>query len=147
MKEFFGSMLPTAYERLTLGIGGVIGWVWGFCFGTCGQEAVWLCIFIFADYLTGMYRAFYFGEYDSSIGCRGLIKKFFILCVCALAKGMDVVIGTETIQAFFIGAFCLNEMLSLLENIGQVHPNFVPPQVQHFLEKLKKRVGRDEDEA
>lgn len=30
MKEFFGSMLPTAYERLTLGIGGFLGWVWGF---------------------------------------------------------------------------------------------------------------------
>ena len=30
MKEFFGSMLPTAYERLMLGIGGFLGWVWGF---------------------------------------------------------------------------------------------------------------------
>lgn len=147
MKEFFSSMLPTVYERLTLGIGGFIGWLWAFSFGTCGQEAIWLCVFLVADYLSGMYRAFYFGEYDSSIGHRGLVKKFLILSVCAIAKGLDVIIGTETIQAFFIGAFSLNEMLSLLENLGQVHPNFVPPQIQHLLEKLKRRAERNDDEA
>lgn len=144
MKEFFGSMLPADYEKPVLFIGGIFGWLWGFCFGTCGQEAVWLCVFLFADYLAGMYRAFYFGEYRSSIGCRGLVKKFLILCVCALAKGLDVVVGTESVQMIFIGAFSLNEMLSILENLGRVHPNFVPPQIQHILESLKERTMRGE---
>ncbi len=35
MKDFFTSMLPTQLERAVLTVGGVIGWVWGMCFGTC----------------------------------------------------------------------------------------------------------------
>ena len=139
MKDFFTSMLPTQLERAVLAAGGVIGWVWGMCFGTCGLEAGWLCALLFADYLTGLYSAFYFGEFRSDIGCRGIVKKFLILWVCALAKGLDVIVGLETIQMIFIFAFALNEMLSILENLGRVHCGFVPEQLQHFLEQLKNR--------
>jgi len=139
MKEFFTSMLPTQLERAVLAIGAFVGWLWGMCFGACGLEAGWLCVLLFADYLTGLYGAFYFGEFRSDVGCRGIIKKFLILWVCALAKGLSVIIGLESIQMIFIGAFALNEMLSILENLGRVHRGFVPEQLQHFLEQLKQR--------
>ncbi len=57
----------------------------------------------------------------------------------ALAHGLDVIIGTQCVQTAFLGAFGLNELLSMLENLGRVHPHFVPDPLQHFLSGLKKR--------
>lgn len=41
-----------------------------------------------------------------------------------LTHGLDVITGFDCIQTAFLGAFGLNEMLSILENIGRVHPHF-----------------------
>ncbi len=139
MKDFFLAMLPTSCERFVLAVGGVIGWLWGVAFGNHGVEVAWFCVIMGADYVAGVYRACYLGEYRSSIGFRGLIKKFLILSVCALSHGLDVIIGVDCIQTAFLGAFGLNEFLSILENLGRVHSGFVPPQLQHFLEELKSR--------
>ncbi len=142
MKEFFLNLIPTELEKLVYIIGGVVGFIWGCAFGHCELAVAWFCTLMAADYVAGVYRACYLGEYRSSIGAQGLIKKFLILSVCALSHGLDVITGFGCIQTAFLGAFGLNEMLSILENIGQVHPGFVPEQLQHFLTELKNRGTR-----
>ena len=108
LREFFFDLLPSYLERIVLGIGACIGYVWALAF-------------------------------DSKKGANGLIKKFIILWLCALAHGLDVIIGITIIQQVFVGAFGLNEMMSIIENVGRVHPGLVPQQVQSFLERLKNR--------
>ncbi len=131
--------MPTQAERFVYLIGGILGWLFGAAFGGHELAVGWFCVLMAADYVAGVYRACYLGEYQSSIGCRGIIKKFLILSVCALSHGLDVITGFNCIQTAFLGAFGLNEMLSILENLGRIHPGFVPEQLQHFLEQLKNR--------
>ena len=137
--DFITKMIPNFLERIVLGIGACIGYVWALAFDNVHLAIEWFLVLMLSDYISGVYQALRLGEYDSKKGANGLIKKFIILWLCALAHGLDVIIGTTIIQHVFIGAFGLNEMLSIIENVGRVHPGLVPQQVQCFLERLKNR--------
>lgn len=137
--DFITEMIPNFLERIVLGIGACIGYVWALAFDNVHLNMEWFLVLMLSDYLSGVYQALRLGEYDSKKGANGLIKKFIILWLCALAHGLDVIMGTTIIQQVFIGAFGLNEMLSIIENVGRVHPGLVPQQVQSFLERLKNR--------
>ncbi len=137
--DFITELIPNFLERIVYVIGGICGWLWGIAFGHQEIATAWFLALMAGDYIAGVYRACYFGEYQSQKGTRGLIKKFLVLSVCALSHGLDVIVGTACIQTAFFGAFGLNEMLSILENLGRVHPHFVPEALQSFLTELKNR--------
>lgn len=137
--DFITEMIPNFLERIVLGIGACIGYVWALAFDNVHLAMEWFLVLMLSDYISGVYQALRLGEYDSKKGANGLIKKFIILWLCALAHGLDVIIGSTIIQQVFIGAFGLNEMVSIIENVGRVHPGLVPQQVQCFLERLKNR--------
>ena len=139
LREFFFDLLPNYLERIVLGIGACIGYVWALAFDNVHLSMEWFLVLMLSDYISGVYQALRLGEYDSKKGANGLIKKFIILWLCALAHGLDLIMGITIIQHVFIGAFGLNEMLSIIENVGRVHPGLVPQQVQCFLERLKNR--------
>ena len=139
LREFFYALLPNYLERIVMGIGGVLGWAWGMAFGDVHLAMAWFLTIMASDYVSGVYRALRMGEYSSKKGLNGIIKKFLILWLCALAHGLDVIIGLTIIQSAFIGAFGLNEMLSIIENLGRVHPGLIPEQIQNFLTELKTR--------
>lgn len=139
IREFLTDLIPTYLERFVLAIGALLGWIFGVAFGGHELAVAWFLAIMAGDYIAGVYRACYLGDYQSEMCTKGLIKKFCILWVCALAHGLDVIIGTECIQTAFLGAFGLNEMLSILENLGRIHPHFVPETLQHFLSDLKQR--------
>lgn len=137
--DFITEMIPNFLERIVLGIGACIGYVWALAFDNVHLAMQWFLVLMVSDYISGVYQALCLGEYDSKKGANGLIKKFIILWLCALAHGLDVIMGTTIIQQVFVGAFGLNEMASIIENVGRVHPGLVPQQVQYFLERLKNR--------
>ena len=139
LREIFFNLIPSYMERFVYVIGGICGWLWGTAFGNHELATEWLLIIMASDYCAGVYRACKLGEYTSKKGMQGIVKKFCILWVCALAHGLDVITGFDCIQTAFLGAFGLNEMLSILENIGRVHPHFVPEALQSFLTELKNR--------
>ena len=137
--NFITEMIPNFLERIVLGIGACIGYVWALSFDNVHLAMEWFLVLMLSDYISGVYQALRLGEYDSKKGANGLIKKLIILWLCALAHGLDVIMGITIIQQVFIGAFGLNEMMSIIENVGRVHPGLVPQQVQSFLERLKNR--------
>ena len=137
--DFITEMIPNFLERIVLGIGACVGYVWALAFDNVPLAMEWFLVLMLSDYISGVYQALRLGEYCSKKGANGLIKKFIILWLCALAHGLDVIMGITIIQQVFIGAFGLNEMLSIIENVGRVHPGLVPQQVQAFLERLKNR--------
>ena len=139
IRDLFSNLVPSYLERFVLAIGGIVGWLYGVAFGGHELAVAWFLALMASDYVAGVYRACYLGEYQSGRGTQGLIKKFLILSVCALSHGLDEITGLGCIQMAFLGAFGLNEMLSILENLGRVHPGFVPEQLQHFLTELKNR--------
>lgn len=139
LREIFLNLIPSYMERFVYVIGGICGWLWGIAFGHQEIATAWFLTIMASDYVSGVYRALRMGEYSSKKGLNGIIKKFLILWLCALAHGLDVIIGLTIIQSAFIGAFGLNEMLSIIENLGRVHPGLIPKQIQNFLTELKTR--------
>ena len=137
--DFITEMIPNFLERIVLGIGACIGYIWALAFDNVHLAMQWFLVLMLSDYISGVYQAIRLREYCSKKGANGLIKKFIILWLCALAHGLDVIMGITIIQQVFIGAFGLNEMMSVIENVGRVHPGLVPQQVQCFLERLKNR--------
>lgn len=140
--DFITELIPTYLERITLAVGGAIGGAWAVAFDGVHLSIDWLLAFMFSDYIAGLYKAFVLGEYSSSKCANGLIKKSIILWLCALAHGLDVISGLNVVQQIFIGAFALNEMLSIIENVGLVHPGLIPTQIQQLLQRLKQRGAR-----
>lgn len=129
-------------ERACLLAGGVAGGVWSFLFGPAGStELLWLLIFICADWATGVWLAAKTGTISSSAGFIGLMRKALILAVVALCHGVDVACGlTEvSVEAICIGAYAINEAVSILENFCLLgYEKYIPVVVRRALEVVKE---------
>ena len=113
-----------------------------FLFGPAGStELLWLLIFICADWATGVWLAAKTGTISSSAGFIGLMRKALILAVVALCHGVDVACGlTEvSIEAICIGAYAINEAVSIIENICLLgYEKYVPATVRRALVVVKE---------
>ena len=81
MKELFCSILA--------GIGTGLVYLWG------GFDVAMQCLLvaIVLDYISGIIKAFVLKQLSSSIGFKGILKKFGVLVVVALAVLIDRVTG------------------------------------------------------
>ena len=129
-------------ERICLMVGGGFGALWSFLFGPAGStELLWLLIFICADWATGVWLAAKTGTISSSAGFIGLMRKALILAVVALCHGVDVACGlTEvSVEAICIGAYAINEAVSILENFCLLgYEKYIPVVVRRALEVVKE---------
>lgn len=58
-------MIPTEGEAILMSIGGGIGAIATFAFGTIDDAVLWLFAFIAIDYITGTAASFKLGEWSS----------------------------------------------------------------------------------
>lgn len=85
-----------------------------------------LCIFMLADYITGVIVAGVFhksaktesGSLKSWEGFKGLCRKCVVILFVLIAHRLDIVIGVDYIRDGVIYGFMANEGLSLIENAG-----------------------------
>ena len=78
------------------------------------------------DYISGLLVAGVFktspksetGALSSKVGYRGLCKKGMILLFVLIAYRLDLLIGTDYIRDAAIIGFCVNELISIVENAG-----------------------------
>ena len=85
------------------------------------------------------------GRLSSKAGRVGLAKKFCILLMVVVAFRMDIMIGTTYIcDATFIG-FCVNELLSIIENTSLMGIPY-PPAIKKAIEVLQKRAQHIDDD-
>ena len=82
-----------------------------------------LVIFMAIDFTTGLIAAAMgkskhskSGKLSSKAGWVGLAKKFCILLMIVVAVRMDILIGTTYIRDATCIGFCVNELLSIVEN-------------------------------
>ncbi|WP_395150379.1 holin family protein [uncultured Allofournierella sp.] len=69
------------------------------------------------DYATGVVAAYLAGTLSSKVGFKGLAKKFFILCIVAMANILDNATGAGgMMRNMVLGFYIANEALSLVEN-------------------------------
>ena len=95
-------------------------------FGGWSQPMAVLLIMIALDYISGVVVALVFrksphtenGGLSSSVGLKGLLRKFILIVIVAAAYQLDKLIGTNYIRDAVAIAFIANEALSLIENAG-----------------------------
>ena len=88
-----------------------------------------LIAFMAVDFITGWLAAAVFkcskktesGRLSSAAGFRGLVKKGCVLLMIVVAVHLDGLLGTNSLtRDAIIIAFILNELLSILENMGKM---------------------------
>lgn len=105
---------------------GVIGGIISAAFGGWDEALTTLCIFMAADYITGLMVAGIFkksqktetGALESRIGWKGLCRKGVTLFMVLVAVRLDMAVGTSFIKDAVVIAFITNEVISIIENAG-----------------------------
>lgn len=103
--------------------------------------------FILIDVITGILKALYFHELNSTNLRKGLYHKLSeiiaVICCGLLEYGVKVLQGGTVVPILNIvpAYICVMETISILENVGEINPKLTK-LINHYLEKLK---GRDDD--
>ena len=95
-------------------------------FGGWSAGMTTLIIFMAVDYISGLLVDGVFktspksntGALSSKVGYKGLCKKGMTLLIVLIAYRLDLLIGTNYIRDAVVIGFCVNELLSITENVG-----------------------------
>lgn len=93
---------------------------------------------IIIDYITGLAKAIYLKNINSTIGLKGIIKKMGYLVIVALSVQIDKIMGIESVRTIVIYFFVANEGISILENWGLMGLP-LPKKLINILEELKEK--------
>lgn len=106
-----------------------------------------LLLFMAIDYVTGIMRATKDKELSSAIGINGIFKKMMILCIIAVAVGVDNITGTQgAIRMLAILFYAGMEGISILENAARLGVP-VPDKLKEVLLQLKEGNKKAESTA
>lgn len=133
-------------------IGAVLGAVTS-AIGGWSAGLTTLCIFMAADYLSGLIVAGVFhrsnktpgGGLESRAGWKGLVRKGMTLLIVLVACRLDLMLSTTYVRDGAVIAFCVNEALSIVENAGLMGVP-IPAVVARAIEVLQKSGERIEGE-
>jgi len=126
-------------QNILNGAAAVIGALVSYFFGGWTPLLGLFFFVIVLDYMSGLGAAVISGQgLSSSIGFKGLIKKFAIVAVVALSHQLDLVLGTSVILYGSIYFFICNELISIVENYGRMGLP-LPPQLKRIIHVLKQK--------
>ena len=133
-------------------IAGTVGAAAAQVFGGWTDALTVLLILMAVDYLTGLIVAGVFhkstksktGTLESHAGLKGLMRKFIVVCIVVAAHMIDRLLGTNYLRDATAIAFCLNEVISLVENAGLMGVP-MPKVLIKAIDVLRRKSGEDED--
>lgn len=132
-------------------IAGIVGGFITTLLGGWDSALVTLIVFMGVDFFTGVVTAAMgkskhtdSGGLSSKAGWVGLAKKVCTLLLIAVAVRMDILLGTTYIRDAVCISFCLNELLSIVENTSLMGVPF-PPAIKKAIDVLQTKVGRIEE--
>ncbi|MDO4618441.1 MAG: phage holin family protein [Clostridia bacterium] len=133
-------------KNIVLTITGVVGSALSILFG--GLDSILLTLFICMaiDYITGFCVAAVFkkspktesGALESRAGYKGLVRKGMVLLVVLISNRLDIVMGTNFIKDGVIVAYIVNDMVSIVENVGLMGVP-MPKQIIKAIDILKEK--------
>lgn len=134
---------------------GIIGAIGAFItsfFGgwTTGMKT--LIFFMAVDYIAGLIVAGVFkhspksenGALESRAGWKGLCRKGMTLLIVLIAYRLDLLIGTNYIRDAVVIGFCVNELLSIIENAGLMGIP-LPPVLKKAVDILKNKAEFEQE--
>ena len=133
-------------------IAGVVGGFIAALLGGWDSALATLVVFMGIDFVTGLVTAAMgkskhsrSGALNSKACWIGLAKKFCILLMVAVGVRIDILLGTTYIRDTVCISFCLNELLSIIENVTLMGIPF-PPVIKKAIDVLQTKIGRMEEE-
>lgn len=125
---------------------GMIGGFFAAAFGGWDTGLAALLVCMGADYVSGSVVALVFhnsqktesGSYNSAYGLKGLCKKGLMLLFVLVAVQMDRLMGVDYVRDAVCIGFCVNEILSIVENLGLAGVP-LPEMVTKALEQLQSK--------
>lgn len=134
-------------------IAGVVGGFIATLLGGWDNALVTLVIFMGIDFVTGVVTAMMgrskhskSGTLNSKAGWIGLAKKFCVLLMVVVGVRIDILLGTTYIRDTVCISFCLNELLSIVENTTLMGIPY-PPVAKNAIDVLQTKVGRAEEKV
>ena len=132
---------------------GAIGGIFTTLYGGWSAGMTTLILFMSIDYLSGLVVAGVFkqspksdsGALESRAGWKGLCRKGMTLLFVLIAYRLDLMIGTNYIRDAVVIGFCVNELLSIIENAGLMGLP-LPPIIVKALDILKTKADDYEKE-
>jgi toxin secretion/phage lysis holin len=127
----------------------VFGGIITFLFGAWSQALNILIALMIFDYLTGMAAGAINGELKSRVGLLGIARKVFIFVMIAVGHLVDLLLIESKIEigyavmSLVIIAYCINEVLSIIENAGKMGI-YVPDPLLKAIAILKNRPEKEE---
>ncbi|ABR48591.1 toxin secretion/phage lysis holin [Alkaliphilus metalliredigens QYMF] len=124
-------------------IGGTLSYI----LGGWDTALLTLMIMMAVDFISGWTVAAVFksspktekGALESKAGLKGLLRKGQVLLIVLVATRLDILIGTgELVRNTAIVGFCLNELVSIVENTGLMGVP-LPPIITHAIDILEKK--------
>lgn len=138
--DFLIYLKPTGAEQYLMSIGAVIGLAFSVSIGGMDSMIYALIALCIVDYITGMFTAFKTGQWDSSTGFRGILKKFVIFAVVALCNTIDTAMNMHILRQMAICAYALNEAGSIIENIDRAgYGQYIPDVIRNALARLTEK--------
>ena len=138
-------------KELVCTIAGMVGGFLSSLFGGWDSALVTLLIFMGIDFATGFITAAMGrskhsknGGLSSKAGWFGLAKKVCTLLLIVVAVRIDILIGTNYIRDAVCISFCLNELLSIVENTSLMGIPY-PAVIKKAIDVLQTKVGRTEE--
>lgn len=127
-------------------ISGCIGAALSWAFGGFDAAMAALLVCMSVDYLSGSIVALVFhnsrktesGAYNSMYGLKGLCKKGLMLLFVLVAVQIDRLLGTSYVRDAACIGFSVNEILSIIENLGLAGIP-MPEPVLKALEQLQSK--------
>ena len=127
----------------------IFGIISGFianAFGGWSAALTTLLIFMGVDYLSGLILAGVFhaspksedGTLESYAGWKGLVRKGMTLLIVLIGARLDMLLGVSYIRDAMVIAFCVNELLSIIENMGLMGVP-MPEILTNAIEMLKSK--------
>lgn len=133
-------------REVCLTIIGFIGSALSYFLGGVDTMFIIMCVFLAVDYISGVIVALVFknstktenGKANSAVSFKGLLKKFYMVCLVGVAHLLDIALGVNFIRAGVITAFIANETISIIENAGLMGIP-IPKVLRNALEVLNER--------
>ena len=132
-------------ERICF-LAGIVGSAAAWVFGGWDAALLALVICMAIDYISGSTVALVFhksrksatGAYNSAYGLKGLCKKGLMLLFVVVAVQADRLLGADYVRDAVCIGFCINEILSIVENLGLAGVP-LPKAATKALEQLQEK--------
>lgn len=125
-------------EKISVAFGAIAGVASYFLGGFDTAISVFATVLII-DTLTGMLKAWNLGEYESKKFRNGFIRKIGYIIGVILTVQLDILVKDNgVLRDIVLTFFIVNEMLSIVENLGAMGVTF-PAQITSAIKSLNDK--------